>query len=53
VELADPDSGDELTPEMEGLLAVLTERQVVALRLTVLEGISLRLAGELSSDTEN
>ncbi len=46
MELADPDTSDELTPEMEGLLAALPERQAVALRLTLLEGLSLRLAGE-------
>ena len=44
VELADPDSSDELIPEMEGLLAVLTERQAVALRLKAREGLSLQLA---------
>jgi RNA polymerase sigma-B factor len=46
VELAEPDSSDGLTPELEALLAALPERQAVAVRLTVLEGLSLRLAGE-------
>ncbi|MFN9695171.1 MAG: sigma factor-like helix-turn-helix DNA-binding protein, partial [Synechococcaceae cyanobacterium] len=39
-------SSDGLTPELEALLAALPERQTVAVRLTVLEGISLRRAGE-------
>lgn len=46
VELTEPDSSDGLTPELEALLAALPERQTVAVRLTVLEGISLRRAGE-------
>jgi RNA polymerase sigma-B factor len=43
---SDPDSSDGLTPKLEALLAALPERQAVAVRLTVLEGLSLRLAGE-------
>ncbi len=46
VELVDPDTSDELTPELEALLAALPECQAVALRLKALEGLSLRLAGE-------
>jgi hypothetical protein len=46
VELTEPDSNDGLTPELEALLAALPERQTVAVRLTLLEGISLRRAGE-------
>jgi RNA polymerase sigma-B factor len=44
--LTEPDSSDGLTPELEALLAALPERQATAVRLTVLEGLSLRLAGE-------
>ena len=44
--LSEPDSSDGLTPELEALLAALPERQATAVRLTVLEGLSLRLAGE-------
>jgi hypothetical protein len=46
VELTEPDSSDGLTPELEALLAALPERQTVAVRLTLLEGLSLRRAGE-------
>ena len=46
LELTEPDSSDGLNPELEALLAALPERQATAVRLTVLEGLSLRLAGE-------
>jgi RNA polymerase sigma factor (sigma-70 family) len=46
VELTEPDSSNGLNPELEAMLAALPERQATAVRLTVLEGLSLRLAGE-------
>jgi RNA polymerase sigma-B factor len=46
LELTEPDTSDGLTPELDALLAALPERQAGAMRLTVQEGLSLRLAGE-------